>query len=388
MMDMPPNISKLKSLEGLRGLAALVVVFTHLRLFFFMDSEQKLGQFFQFLPYPLARASRAVAESLYDGNFAVWTFWVMSSFVLSFKYFTWVEDAPKLAQRYLLTASLKRYFRLAVPVLVSVMLAYFLLVSGLMSNGILAMTYEGGYATWVAGFYAFDADFFTAIKSALWDSFVSFDHDTSYNAVLWTIEKEFFGSLFLFVCLALFGNRPSRWLWYLLIGIALALLRLNWVNAFVAGMLICDIYTRPGFHANFINSPKRILSHPAMAIMSAVLMLVLIGLPNYKGVFHLILASTVVVLCLLSRPWEKIFSSDALVFLGKISFGLYLSNLLVICSFSGSLYLYLSNHVDRFVSIFLTSLFSLVVSLIIGWVVYIIGDRQGVRLASLVVKRM
>jgi len=201
-----------------------------------MDSEQWLEQLFSSLPYPLARACQAVVESLYDGNFAVWTFWVMSSFVLSFKYFTWVPDTPKLAQQYLLVASLKRYFRLAVPVLVSVMLAYFLLVSGLMSNNTLAMTYEGDYAVWIAGFYAFDADFFVAIKSALWDSFVSFDHDTTYNTVLWTIEKEFIGSLFLFGCLALFGNNPRRWLWYLLVGIVLALLRLNWVNAFVAGM--------------------------------------------------------------------------------------------------------------------------------------------------------
>jgi len=385
---MPPNTRKLKSLEGLRGLAALVVVFTHLRFFFFMDSEQKLEQFFSSLPYPLARASRAVAESLYDGNFAVWTFWVMSSFVLSFKYFTCVQDPPKLAQQYLLMVSLKRYFRLAVPVLVSVMLAYFLLVSGLMSNNTLAKTYEGDYAAWIAGFYAFDADFFMAIKSALWDSFVSFDHDTTYNTVLWTIEKEFIGSLFLFVCLALFGNRPRRWLWYLLVGIALALLRLNWVIAFIVGMAICDIYTRPGSHASAVNLSKKILSHPAMAIMFAVLMLVLIGLPNYKGIFHLILASTIVVLCLLSSPWEKIFSSYALVFLGKISFGLYLSHLLVICSFSCSLYLYLSCHVDRFVSVLLTSLFSLLVSLIIGWVVYNIGDRQGIRLASLIAKRM
>lgn len=353
-----------------------------------MDSEQWLEQLFSSLPYPLARACQAVVESLYDGNFAVWTFWVMSSFVLSFKYFTWVPDTPKLAQQYLLVASLKRYFRLAVPVLVSVMLAYFLLVSGLMSNNTLAMTYEGDYAVWIAGFYAFDADFFVAIKSALWDSFVSFDHDTTYNTVLWTIEKEFIGSLFLFGCLALFGNNPRRWLWYLLVGIVLALLRLNWVNAFVAGMLICDIYTRPGSHANVVILFRKILSHPAMAILFAVLMFVLIGLPNYKGIFHLILASAVVVLCLLSSPWEKIFSSDAFVFLGKISFGLYLSHLLVICSFSCSLYLYLSSHVDRFVSVLLTSLFSLLVSLVIGWVVYNIGDRQGIRLASLIAKRM
>src|SRR5205085_3342651 len=88
--DQKPSMTqsrKLASFEGLRGIAAFVVVLNHLRLTFYARSSDWIAAELNPLPSLVARPLRAFIEGFYNGTFAVWLFWIMSGFVLSMQFF-------------------------------------------------------------------------------------------------------------------------------------------------------------------------------------------------------------------------------------------------------------------------------------------------------------
>ncbi len=164
---------KLLEFEDLRGIAAFVVLIYHLRMLFPADPDSLLAAAFASWPVSLAVPIRAFLASLYDGDFAVWVFWVMSAFVLSIRTFTaYRKDAGAAPQDYLAEAALRRYPRLMIPAAASVVLAYTIHACGLMYNHQLAKFYgppiEGGL---LDSYYGFEPSAGVAAFSALWESF-------------------------------------------------------------------------------------------------------------------------------------------------------------------------------------------------------------------------
>jgi len=79
---------KMLTLEGIRGIAALVVIFDHLHLAFFVEVDIAIKSYLNtHTPFLISKAGQYLFTGLHGGNFAVWVFWVMSGFVLSRKYF-------------------------------------------------------------------------------------------------------------------------------------------------------------------------------------------------------------------------------------------------------------------------------------------------------------
>lgn len=245
MPKMPKSVSRPKfaELEGLRGAAAFVVLLSHLRLTFFIEESNALRTHLGDVP-------GRVFEALLDGNFAVWLFWTMSAFVLSLRFHETPD--PEKSKKILISAATRRYPRLAIPVLASVVLAWALLRCGLMTNTLLAEEFGSKYHGWLGSFYLFEANFITALKTATWQSFFSYHSSSTYNAVLWTMEIELIGSLFLFAFLALFGKHPSRFLFYTVTALIAAKLHLHWLNAFTFGVLLSDIWVNREYIAKVL----------------------------------------------------------------------------------------------------------------------------------------
>src|SRR5471030_2390691 len=128
------SVGKIECLEGLRGFAALVVLMLHLQATFFIGFHQQLQNWLSHSPEVFSFIIIQIVQAFFNGSFAVWLFWGMSALVLSHKNFKAIHlDRTEQANLYLVNAFIRRYPRLLVPVLASVMLSFCLMSLGLMA---------------------------------------------------------------------------------------------------------------------------------------------------------------------------------------------------------------------------------------------------------------
>lgn len=230
-------------LDGLRGLACLIVVFSHYLFAFYPaahlgDPTVSHSDFDLFL-------AKTPLNLFYNGNFGVCIFFVLSGFVLSYSYFqnNEIENLRSLA--------IRRFPRLMIPVSVSIIAAYILLTLGLFSN---IRTSEITLSTfWLANIFNFEPSFIEMIKHIFINTF--FRSGTPYNPVLWTMKFELFGSFLIFSFLALFGNSKYRILLYLIL---IIIFWNTYYVAFVTGMALSDLKSSEKY-SNIIFRPTVIL---------------------------------------------------------------------------------------------------------------------------------
>ena len=215
---------KLRSLDAVRGLAAVVVVMHHLVCTFWMEWK--------------AVPTTPGSQVWNHGEFAIRLFFVLSGFVLSLSYFRTLELTV------LRSMAVRRYFRLALPIIGSVALAVSLQAMGLFSNARCAEELGLPPGSWLGRSNAGDVNLSDAGREAFFGAYFSYDVRRTYNSVLWTMEMEFKGSLLVFAALALFGRARNRWLLYTLGILVLYKLQHYALIDFIAGMALCDWWIR------------------------------------------------------------------------------------------------------------------------------------------------
>jgi peptidoglycan/LPS O-acetylase OafA/YrhL len=191
--------SKYLGLEGLRGLACLAVAIGHFTFVFF----PYLGTLYRPVPgaTPAFEFEKWVSlppfSLVYSAGAAVAVFFVMSGYVLTTKFFATGEVGPLQA------AAAKRYIRLVLPSFAWVVLAWILWRTGAI---ITARANTIGAAGWVSSWYVGPFSFLNVFTNGLVGAPL-FAH-TQLNPPLWTIQVELIGSILLFAMFALFGRRP------------------------------------------------------------------------------------------------------------------------------------------------------------------------------------
>lgn len=317
----PRGASRVVFLDGMRGWASLMVLLSHLVLFFLGDAVPGLqGWWFGFAS---------------DGNFAIVIFFVLSGFALSTGYIQSGDFST------LVELALRRYLRLAIPILGGSLLVFLAMYGGLLFN------IEAGQLQqndWTLGLFRFPASLWGCVEFALYDVFFRYDRDASYNPVLWTMSYELFGSyVVLSICALMMGLR----LRVLMLGLVLAGLaaeRSFWYLPFVCGVGIAMFHH---WHGPGIRKLARLAWPFVMALVvyysASVARGGLWGLPPIQRSDALdIVAASAMVLAASCAPPFRAFLENALSrYLGSISFPLYLTHLLVIGSFSSFLYLWL-----------------------------------------------
>jgi peptidoglycan/LPS O-acetylase OafA/YrhL len=371
--------AKIKSLEGLRGVAAMIVVFSHLKITFFSNLHLSAAGV-------AGDLGNRFLGGLTNGFFSVWLFWLMSGFVLSLKIHS--ERDPVLAIARVREATIKRYPRLLPPVLVSVLIAWLLLVSGLMSNELLGKALQLSESGWPRQFFRFESSLMGALKGGAWQAFFIYDPSRSYNPVLWTMEKEFYGSIFLFGGLAVFGKWRFRGWAYLLTVVVNHKLGLNWLNSFVIGGLLCDIYVnaekvRYRYGALAEELSKIFRPRVVTSILFVVVVLAMVGPPE-KGsdVIYLLSATAMTAFVVWDANASRFLGASIFVFLGKISFGVYLMHLPVIFSIGHPIYQFCSVSVPGEGAKALACIALTGLSLVAGWGLWYVADRPVVALIS------
>ena len=183
------------ALDGLRGVAALVVVFWHIACVLAPAAA------FGFRRLPHSPAEITIFDSplwvLLNGNFAVVVFFALSGYVLTADHFR-QPDHARLAMRLI-----GRFVRLALPAGLSILLVYALQALDLYAIGRLAQQIQAEAGVVFDTPFGIDFSPVSLFRSMLFTTWFRLpDFSNSYNLVLWTMPIELWGS-YLVLSLAL-----------------------------------------------------------------------------------------------------------------------------------------------------------------------------------------
>ncbi|OYR12321.1 acyltransferase family protein [Brucella grignonensis] len=309
---------RLDYLDGLRGLAALAVVFSHFESVF-SAAISSGGQ------YTITNTLKAY-WFLSGGNFAVCIFFVLSGYVLILKYDKRGGDA-------LSSGALKRYLRLTPAILASAILLYLIQTSIGFYNSDVAQLI-GGH-NWLASSQPPQISFFETIKQGLT---VIFHGQSPQNGVLWTMRIEFLGSMILFGLCSLFYKSN----FYGIISLLFSVFLISYygetglyVSLFIAGSYILKrknlyLFWPLIFAALYLGS-FRAWDAPISSISNSFYWKNFIGIKP-DVVIHAVGAIILVLSIRGSEIAKQALSLPVCSWLGRISFSLYLIHFTVFSS--------------------------------------------------------
>lgn len=312
--------AKINSAESIRGLACLAVVFSHLAMSFFpylhhFDVNETTDLSW------VHTTHHSPFGFLYSGDAAVFVFFVLSGFVLSYA----ILKSPEQFNHKLKTMMLKRYPRLMIPALTSCLIIWAVLKIINIDSSLVG--------AWLQAFTVQDFSFSHALYEGTIGAFLFSESDV--NWVLWTMTIELMGSFALFFLLYLYHYKKSAfWLGSILV----VCLAYYWrgrgfsfgISSFIFGIYIY-LYAKP---------LKNIT-----AIMMLILGLYLAGAHNtsaaYQWIYQILgehtydycnfLAGVLIIYSILMNPLlSKGLDHPVLLWLGKLSFSIYLLHLLML----------------------------------------------------------
>ena len=345
-------------LDGMRGWASLMVVLSHLLPCFLAITT------------PLYRQPWLTFIS--DGTLAVYIFFVLSGFALSIRFLQ--TGNPRIP----VELALRRYPRLTLPIFASCIIAFALMKLRLFYNAAAAAPARS--EDWLGTFYRFDPTVLHFLKFSLYDVFFNYDVAKSYNQVLWTMSVEFYGSMLVFLLCLIFPYLRGPWV---VLGTLAAVMTL--VNSpmlpFVLGLAIAFAF-ESGARKKRDAAPGALAASLALILATAAYSTVsLKGFPTVHDIEvratlpSTIFAAVFVFGASISAQVRGFFSNSLSRYLGSISFPLYLTHLLVLCSLTSYLFL-------KGINVHVVFLVSLGVCLGIGTLFRTV-ERASIRLARL-----
>lgn len=377
-------MEKVKYIEGLRGLASIIVVLSHFAVFFYPSlytGDASEARFVSKLDIVIAGTP---LNLIYNGNFAVCIFFLLSGYVLSYKYFK-TND-----YEYVISGAFRRYFRLLIPVLAINIITFVLMREGLFFNK--QVGYSIGSTWWLNQQWAFSP----TVSNLLKESFIGvfFLQADNYNPAQWTMTYELLGSYLVFAILALFGRYKHRNFVYFIL---CCVFFQTYFLAFIAGLIICDLSIN-GFIETFGKKAfKWVLiglifgSYPAGMDVSNTIYKIFdfsavydVPIIYNMPLFYHILGSVCFFLVLInSERLQRFFSAKPLLLLGRMSFSIYLVHLPIMGTFSGFMFIMLHRSMGDIAAFAVTFVSSLVLILAVAFIMNKFVDEKGIRLTQL-----
>ncbi|MES2560872.1 MAG: acyltransferase [Bacteroidota bacterium] len=314
------------AIDGLRGLAALVVVVSHFLCAFYPATDTLLLKDMRVNGLE-ATLSQTPFNLLYNGNFAVCVFFVISGYVLSASFFASHQQETIYSSAY------RRYFRLMIPVLATSFFYYLFITQDWFVSKYIPPVSD---SPWMQKMWNVEPAPWHFIKSTLYDLVVHPEIEPLYNPALWSIGIELKGSYLVYIFLLCMGNHRFRWMGY--VGLILLTLKTYYV-LFISGIVLSDVFHR-----------KKLYRLSTGQLLILLVIVCYVGSYKYTDTTNLwhaldglrgivkpqaIGAVCLFYICLQSGLAARIMTTQAVNFLGKISYSLYLIHLLVIGSLSG-----------------------------------------------------
>jgi len=342
MTDKRPRI---ETLEGLRGIAAIVVFLWHCSLGFL---PQILGVFSNF---PQSQSINGKPWTfIINGPGAVVFFFVLSGFVLTRG--ALVTNTPKS----ICNGVIKRWPRLALPTTIATLMSWLLFYFGLYHYKAAAAI---SHSPWLKNFASASEQ---PIGHSVWDAitqglyFTFFYGDQYYDSSMWTMHFEFIASFVIFgMSLMLLLYRHSS-VWLSLVPILIAVLLMASVSPWYPPFLV-------GLVGAFL-LPDRLRMNRIVRSTIAILGLYLLGCYQTIGTYKIFSpipfqyvdttgALLIIIVCYDINLGP--LASRAARFLGDLSFPFYLLHILVLCSVGAALFVWMKeqniNHPSLFAGI-------------------------------------
>ncbi|MGE0566319.1 MAG: acyltransferase family protein [Bacteroidia bacterium] len=316
--------------EGLRGILALIVFAHHFILLFYSSVYYGSLHFSDYINNPYSSnllLANTPLNLFMNGNWAVCMFFTLSGYVLTIKYFKTSK------QDVLRNSALKRYFRLAIPIFGSALLIFVLHKVGLFKDVSYPRTHSD---------FQFGKDLFTTdldLPSFLKTTFISIplNGNNIYAPVYWTMQHEFLGAIFILALLLVIHKVEKKNLVLILLIVVLLIAKKYYLTAFLFGCFL-------SFNASLISIIKY---KKTLLLFSLLLGTYLIGIPNIEEkalaktiyspfagypneiviLFHVLSSALILLFISQTNFIQKALSVKPLVWLGKISFSLYLIHL-------------------------------------------------------------
>jgi peptidoglycan/LPS O-acetylase OafA/YrhL len=325
-------------LDGLRGLAALMVALAHYVLAF--QPAMYFGTLANSqVSFPAAlRIARTPLTVLFQPELAVAVFFVLSGFVLAASVTS--RPAP------LLELVLRRWMRLSIPILATSIGIWAMLRLGLHADRRLAPLNHSAWLDMNFSWLAWEPnDLRTVVFQAVIDVYARGRH--WWNTSLWTMPIEFWGSVGLFTAYAVLRRLRAAAVWRLSIalGAYLVLWRTDYCG-FAAGVALYEL--------SMLMPPAPVQRFVwlggAMLLVGGVLLggtpYYDFGLTPYRRVvallapisdnpvlaLHRIAAVVLVLAALIWLPARRVLVSASCKFLGRVSFMMYLCHVALLCS--------------------------------------------------------
>lgn len=311
----PLSMQRITAFDGLRGVAALIVVIFHFLCLLYPRMTPEMSD----VPVAIAHTPMHI---FWNGLFAVAVFFVLSGFVMA--------AAADRRRSFLLSNSVTRYFRLAVPAVLSCVMAWMWLSFWPTAAETMADTVEAP-SRWLQ--YTYQGEVKTVGHAVADGAVANFWRGYSrFNNVLWTLQYELVGSLAIFVGYWLSAGR-ARLLLLLLSSIAIILFIPGPYLAFPLGAALYEARIRGVLD-------KIPAAVPVLALIGGILLGYpgagsheRLGLPPVpdqwelgasRGMIPVLAAGLLVYAAFTLHSISRFFSHAVPVWLGRISFSLYL----------------------------------------------------------------
>ncbi len=331
-------MKKITYIDGLKGCGALMVYLCHFVFAFYYAAYSLETEHLRTKAGVEILLGKTPLNLLYNGNFAVELFLVLSGFVLCLGFFRTGEK-----QR-LKAGAKRRYLRLMPPILAVNTAVYILMAAGVYYNSQAAEL--TGSMDWFYGFNHFEPDFWEMLLESLAGCFLW--GSNAYNGVLWTMPYLFLGALVVYLAAALVGKNPFRYIVYAVM-IATALVTNIYFTGIFVGFFVCDVVCTRGEWIKWYKKHRwlswlcfllgvYLASYPSIGTDMEGTIYAVLGVPRVVP-YHLAGAGLILVGAVGNEALQKVFGSGPLRFLGRISYSLYLLHFPVIATFSSWFFL-------------------------------------------------
>lgn len=317
---------KLVPLEGLRGIAAVIVMLGHMVRGLVPPDDGKWHGLHQ------------LHRWLLNGGAAVTIFFVLSGFILSLPF---AKDRSRLR---VLTGLLKRWPRLAVLTTIACLFSWGLIVLS-QDNYEQAAAVTGN--AWMASHFnaplqGQDISWTAALREGLYRVFLS--GDSNFDSPLWTMRIELFGSFAIFLAAPIFFGLKNWPLRLAAIGAVMvgggASFPLTYISDFLVGTILAMLFAEnripkfsnwaavamgvAGIYFFCFSAAENHLIHAPIKAM----------LPTGETA-HFVwdISAVLIILVLLGNPFlRRVFSKNWAIWLGFLSFPIYLLHVPIMLS--------------------------------------------------------